>query len=99
MVNQGIESVEEFFLRRLFARNELDIVDHQHIHRPEALFERHGIFVPKCAHELIHEFFSREVKDLSRWIPTFDLPGNRMHQVGLSKTDRAIQEQRIERHI
>ncbi len=31
LINQRVERVEEFFLRRILARHELHVIDHQHI--------------------------------------------------------------------
>ena len=98
LVDQGVESVEELLLCGLSPRDELDIVDHQHVHRAELILERHGVAVTKRPDELVHEFFGRKIDDPAGWIPRPDVPGDGMHQMGLAKADPAIEEQRVERH-
>ena len=62
-IDQRVEGMEKFFLRRVLAADELHIVDHQHIDRAELILERDGILETQRAHELIHEFFRRHIDD------------------------------------
>ena len=41
LVDQGIEGMKEFLLRRILARDELDVVDHQDIDGAELILEVH----------------------------------------------------------
>src|SRR5215469_5279923 len=91
--------MEEFFLGGVTAANELDVVDHQHIDRPELFLERHRVLESNRPDELEHELFGREVDDLAMRRACADMPCDRMHQMGLTQTDAAIKEERVERQL
>jgi hypothetical protein len=40
LVDERVEGVEELFLRAVLAGDELHVIDHQHVDRPEQLLER-----------------------------------------------------------
>ena len=88
--------MEELFLGVFFATDELDIVDHQNVDRPEHFFEVHHVLKPQRADELVHEFLCREVEHFARRVPPTDVPGDGVHQMRLAEADTAIKEQRIE---
>ena len=98
LIDQRVEGVEEFFLRRFLAADELDIVDHQQIDRAELLLEVHRRLEAQCADELVHELLGREVDDLALAGMPANVPGHGMHQMGLAEADPAIEKQRVERH-
>ena len=61
---QRIECVEELFLRALFLRDELDVVDQQHVHGAEAIAEaRHAIVAQRGDH-LVGELLCRDIADV-----------------------------------
>ncbi len=48
LVEQRVEGVEEFFLGRFLADDELHVVDHQDVDRAEQFLEGHGVLVPQA---------------------------------------------------
>ena len=98
LVDQRVEGMEELFLRRVLAANELDVVDHQHVDRAELLFERHRVLEAQGPDELVHELFGGKIDHLALRRVRADVPGDRMHQMRLAETDAAVEKQRIERH-
>ena len=89
--------MEEFFLGRFLAVDELDVVDHQHIDRAELLLERDRVLVPERADEVVHELLGRQISDLALRLGDADVPRDGVHQMGLAEPDPAVQEQRVER--
>ena len=98
LVDQRVERVEEFVLRRILAGDELDIVDHQHVDRTEQFLEIHDLLVTQRLDEAVHELLGRQVKDAQLGLAGNHLVRDGMHQVGLAQTDAAIKEQRVKRH-
>ena len=98
LIHQRIECVEKFFLRRVFAADELHIVDHQQIDRAELVLEVHRRAEAQGPDELVHEFFGGQIDDLAARRLHADMPGDRMHQMRLAEPDAAIEEERVERH-
>ena len=96
-IDQRVEGVEELLLGAVLAADELDVVDHQHVDRAEHLLEAHGVLEAQRLDELVHELLGREVDHLARRVLAADLPGDRVHQVGLAEPDAAVEEQRVER--
>ena len=98
LIHQRVERVEELFLRRFLAGDELDIIDHQHLDGAEHFLEiHHGAFA-QGLHEAIHELFSREIQHAGLGAAGADISGDGVHQVRLAQTHAAIQEQRVEGH-
>jgi len=54
-----VHRVEEFFLRRILAGDELDVVDQQQVSISEALFEADRVVFLQRTNELDHEFLGR----------------------------------------
>ena len=97
LLNQIIESMEEFFLRIVLADQELQVVDHQHVDAAEVLLELHRRLAADGGDEAVHELLGRHVGDRDRVAGAVrQFPGDGVHQVGLAQADAAIQEQRIE---
>ena len=82
----------------VLAADELHVVDHQQIDRAELLLEVHRRLEAQCPDELVHEFLGRQVDHLAVRGLLADMPGDRMHQMGLAEPDAAVEEQRVERH-
>ena len=91
--------MEELFLRRVLATDELHIVDHQQVDRAELVLEIHRRAEAQGPDKLVHEFFGRQIDHLAPRGLGADVPGDRVHQVSLAEADPAVQEQRIERYI
>ena len=90
--------MKELLLGRLAPADELDVVDHQHVNRAKLVLEGDRVLGPERAHELVHEFFGRQIDDPALGIAGANFPSNGMHQVGLAKAHGPIKEQRIEWH-
>ena len=90
--------MEKLLLGRILAADELHVVDHQQIDRAELILEVHRRAEAQCANELVHEFLGRQVDHLAARGVQADMPGDRVHQMGLAEADAAIEEERVERH-
>ena len=82
--------MEKFLLRAVFAGNELDIIDHQHIDRTELILEIHRILETERPDKPIHEFFSRQIQHTFLRAIGGNGVTDGMHQMGLAETDTAI---------
>jgi len=91
--------VEEFFLGRFLAADELHVIDHQHVHGTELFLEINGILFAQRPDEPVHELFRRQIDDGPVRCAFADVPGDGLHQMGLAEADAAIKEQRIENHL
>ena len=90
MVNERVKGVEKFFLRRILAGDELNIVNHQHINLAKLLFERHCVLETQCTDKLIHEFFRRQIQNCSAWVLRANFPRNGMHEMGFTQPHTAV---------
>ena len=95
VADQIVESMEEFFLGVFLAVDELDIVDHQHVDRPELLLERHRVLETQRADELVHELLGRQVHHAAVGMPLADVPADGMHQVRLAEPDPSVEEEGV----
>ena len=89
--------MEKFFLRRFLAVDELNIIDHQQINRPEAFLERNRILESKRPNKMIHELFGRQINHPAFGEFLARVMGDRMHQMRFAEPDAAIQKERVER--
>ena len=96
LVDQRVEGVEELFLRAVLAGDELHVIDHQHIDRPEQLLEVHDLTFAQGLHEAVHELLGRQVEHAQVRAAGLQLMRDGMHQVGLAQADAAVKEQRVE---
>ena len=96
LINQGVEGVEEFFLRRILAGDELHIIHHQHVDRAEQFLEIHDLLVAQGLHEAIHELLGGQIQHAQMRLARLKFMRNRVHQVGFAQTDAAVKEQRVE---
>ncbi len=92
---ERVEGVEELFLGRLLARHELDVVYEQQVHLPELVPELLHLLVAEAVDHLVHELFGGVVADLRLAVLGEDLVPDGVHQVGLAKTDAAVDEERV----
>src|SRR6056297_290885 len=95
-IYECVERVEELLLRGVLAGDELDVVDHQDIDRPEELLESHHVLVAQRLHEAVHELLGREVDDLRLRRLLLQLPGDGVHEMRLAEAHTAIKKQRVE---
>ena len=95
---QRIERVEKFFLRALtVAAEEVNVVDHQHVHCAEAVTERVHVVVLNRVDELIDEAVAREVEDACVPVALEHALADGLKQMRLPQTDPAVDEQRVVR--
>ena len=90
--------MKELLLRGRLVGNELDVVDHQDIHRPELVLECHRVLETKGVHEARHELLGRHEETLAFRSLRTDPPGDGIHQMGLAQSDAAVEIQRVVRN-
>ncbi|MDT4849219.1 hypothetical protein FQZ97_833340 [compost metagenome] len=92
---QGLEGVEEFFLRALFVGEELHVVDQQQIQRVVTLLELvEGLALVGLDH-IRHKLLGVDVENLGLWTIGQQVVADGVHQVGLAQADAAVDEQRV----
>ena len=89
--------MEEFLLRPLFSRDELNIIDQKEIDRPVSCAKGVRAAVADCTDELIGEVLGREIDDHHAGKQVTALVTDRVEQVRLAEADAAIDEQRVVR--
>src|SRR6266851_9948816 len=92
---QGIKRMEELFLGALFLRQELDVVNQQHVHRAYFIPEADHFVVAQRVDHLVGELLTGYVADRRLRHPPLDLVPDRLHQVSLAHPDAAVQKQRV----
>ena len=92
---QGVEGVEELFLRALLADQELDVIHQQHVHVAVLVAEAGHLVVPQRVDHLVGEFLAGHVADGHLRLALLDLMSDGLHQVGLAHADAAVQEERV----
>ena len=96
-VVQRVERVEELGLRALFAGEELNVVDQQHVDGAIALAEIEDAIVADGVDHLVHESLGRDVGQFQIAIVLKHVVPDRVHQVRLAQPDTAVDEQRVVR--
>src|SRR5438093_3096687 len=96
-VEKRIERVKEFFLGTLFASKKLDVVYQEEIDLAITLSEFDQITVLDRVDELVDEQFTGDINHLYVFLLGPNVLADGLHQVGLAKTDTAINEQRVVR--
>ena len=89
--------MEELFLGALLVRQELDVVDQQHIQRLVVVRELLDRVAAKGRHQILHELVGRDVADGRPWLARLDGIAHGLHQVGLAQTHTTVDEQRVVR--
>ena len=97
VVVQGVEGVEELFLRGFLARQELDIVDQQHVRLPVFLAELLGRGGFYGGDDLVGKHLAVHIHDVEIGVVLFDFDLNGVEQVRLAQTRRTVDEQRVVR--
>ncbi|MPM97616.1 hypothetical protein SDC9_144791 [bioreactor metagenome] len=92
---QGLEGIEELFLRAVLVGEELHIVDQQQVERVVAFLELvEGAALVGLDH-IRDELLGMDVENLGVGLVLEQLVTHSMHQVGLAETDTAVDEQRV----
>ena len=90
-----VERVEELFLRALFSRDELDVVDEEHIDPPVPLAELLALLRADRVDELVGELFARRVCDALLGVARDHRVSDRVHEVCLTQSGAAVYEERV----
>ena len=91
----GIERVEELFLRPFLVGDELDVVDQQQVDAPVARPEVVDLALLDAGDELVGELLAGGVDDALAREARQDLVADGMHQVRLAQAHAAVQEERV----
>ena len=96
-VVQRVEGVEKLLLHRVFARDEVDVVDQKHVHVAVFFLKRQVAVLPQRQRvdELVGEFLAGDVEDVEVRVQLSDLVHNREQQVRFAQPRRAEEEQRV----
>ena len=95
---QGVERVEKLFLRGIAAGDKLNIVQHQHIDVAETVAKFHVFVVLDGGDQLVGKHFAGQVEHTHVRKMFLNEMADGVHQVRLSQTDAAVEEQRVIRH-
>ncbi|EPX84448.1 hypothetical protein ruthe_02252 [Rubellimicrobium thermophilum DSM 16684] len=96
LIEERVEGMEEFLLRRFLAGKELDIVHKQHIEGADRGLEVHHPPLAQGGHEADHELFRRQVEDTQARIALAQPMGGGLQQMRLAQAHPAMEEERIE---
>src|SRR4029453_16842404 len=96
-IEKRVECVKKFFLGTLFAPEKLDVVNQEKVDLTITLPEFDQITVLDGVDELVDEQFAGDINHLHVFLLGPDVLADGLHQVGLAKTDTAINEQRVVR--
>ena len=94
---QGVERVEELFLRLLLVFQELDVVDEQDIDFAVAATETLGLAVADRVDEVVGELFGTDVTHAGAVEKAHGVVPDRVQQVRLAEPGFAVDEQRVVR--
>ena len=89
--------MEELLLDALFALDELDIVDEEHIGVPVAALEGNSAVITQGVDEVVGEFFGGDVLDPHTGKEALGVVAGRMQQVSFTETRFTPNEQRVVR--
>ncbi|MNI96295.1 hypothetical protein D3C73_1547080 [compost metagenome] len=83
---QGVERVEELFLGSILARQELDVIDQEHIHVAVRGLEAGAFVVADRVDEVIGELFRVHVADPDAAVEPAGIVPDCVQQVGLTQS-------------
>ena len=89
--------MEKFVLAAFLFREELDVVDKEHVGIAIAFAERGDVAVAERVNIVVYKRFRRNVDDLRRRIVLDDKVRDCVHQVGFAQARIAVEKQRVER--
>src|SRR5215475_14063940 len=90
-----VEGMEKLLLSSLLSGDELDVVDEEEVDIAVLGTKLRRSIVADGVDELVGEALRREVEQAKRGIEAGDLMTDGMKEVGLAKTDAAVDEERI----
>src|SRR5437660_3813084 len=96
-VKKRVECVKEFLLGTLLASQKLDVINQKKIGLAITLRELYQITVLDRIDELVNEEFARDIDHLHVFLLRPNVLAGGLHQMGLAKTDSAVNEQRVVR--
>ena len=96
-VVEGVEGVEELFLRTFFALQELDVVDEQDVDVAVAPLEGDLAVVAQRVDEVVRELFGRDVPDAHAGEEPLRVVADRVQQVRLAEPGLAPDEEGVVR--
>ena len=91
----GVERMEELFLRPFLVGDELDVVDEQQVDPAVARTELVDLALLDARDEFVRELLGGRVDDALARELRRDLVADGMHQVGLAEAHAAVQEERV----
>jgi hypothetical protein len=95
-VVEGIEDVEELFLCPVLARDELDVVDEEHVDGAVLVTEGGQAIEADGVDHLVDEAIGRDVQQVqAAAVPGLDVVPDGVHEVRLAQAHAAIQEERV----
>lgn len=89
---EGIERMKELFLRPLFARQKLNVVDHQHIDVAIPLTQVDHLVITNRIDDFVRKLLGRQVGD-AEVAPLGQVVADRIQQVGLAQSHTTIEKQ------
>src|ERR1043166_8158724 len=92
-IKKRVEGVKKFFLRPFFTTEELDVVDQKKVGLPVTLAELDQITVLDRVDELVDEQLSGDINHLHVFPFRPDELANGLHQMGLTQTSAAVDEE------
>ena len=87
--------MEELLHRRLFTRQELDIVNQQNVNIAVNLLERRTLIITNRVNEIVRELLRIYVAHAQIRVQVLGVVTDRVQQVGLAQTRTAVDEQRV----
>src|ERR1700682_3998957 len=90
---QRIERVEELLLRTVLAREELNVVDQQHVHGPVLVTELAHPGGRDRADHLVCELFGSEIHDALAREAVVNLMADGVHEVSLAQPHTSIKKE------
>ena len=97
VVVQRIEGVEERFLRRVLALQELDVVDEQDVDLAVARLKDAGPVVRDRVDEVVRELLARDVPHANARVEALGVVPDRVQEVGLAEPGLPVDEQGVVR--
>ena len=92
---QLVEGMEEFLLRRGLSRDELYVVDHEHIDGAQPVAQLLAGALGDGVDQLICEVFGGDVEQLRVRIVPVNMVADGVHQVRLAQSRAAVEKERI----
>ena len=92
---QCVEGVEELLLRALASREQLHVVEDEHVDTTEALLELAHAIMAERADQVVDEGLRRQVADLQRGLLLLDLMADGVGEMRLAESDAAVDEERV----